>query len=94
MVPGPIPSRRNVIVYVVYYDYHNDMQPCSQGGVLRVFGDYEATVMTMNAWELRHFFSQRLDKAAQWEIRAVATEMLSIVKRVAPKIFEDIAVPQ
>lgn len=44
-------------------------------------------VMTMNARELLHFFSLRCCQRAQWEIRAMATEMLRLVKPIAPSIF-------
>ncbi|MBR3904140.1 MAG: FAD-dependent thymidylate synthase [Clostridia bacterium] len=45
--------------------------------------------MTMNARELLHFFSLRCCYRAQWEIRAMAMEMLIHCKRVAPVIFEN-----
>lgn len=44
--------------------------------------------LTMNARELLHFFSLRCCNRAQWEIRALAKEMLRQCKRVAPVIFE------
>lgn len=44
-------------------------------------------IVTMNARELLHFFSMRCCKRAQWEIRAVADEMLRLCKEVAPEIF-------
>ena len=44
-------------------------------------------IVTMNARELMHFFSLRCCKRAQWEIRAVADEMLRLCKEVAPEIF-------
>lgn len=44
--------------------------------------------MTMNARELLHFFSLRCCSRAQWEIRAMATEMLRLCKQAAPVIFE------
>lgn len=44
--------------------------------------------MTMNARELLHFFSLRCCSRAQWEIRAMAREMLRLCKQVAPVIFE------
>ncbi len=45
-------------------------------------------MVTMNARELLHFFRLRGCRRAQWEIRALAMEMLSIVKGVAPIVFE------
>lgn len=44
-------------------------------------------VVTMNARSLFNFFAQRCCNRAQWEIRAVAKEMLRLVKQVAPAIF-------
>ena len=44
--------------------------------------------VTMNARELLHFFSLRCCSRAQWEIRALAREMLRLCKRAAPVIFE------
>lgn len=45
-------------------------------------------VVTMNARSLLNFFRERCCLRAQWEIRALANEMLKEVKKVAPKIFE------
>lgn len=46
-------------------------------------------MMTMNARELLHFFELRCCERAQWEIRAMALEMLRLAKGVAPIIFRD-----
>lgn len=46
-------------------------------------------LVTMNARELLHFFNLRCCNRAQWEIRALATEMLRLAKRAAPVIFKD-----
>ncbi len=46
-------------------------------------------VMTMNARELRHFFVLRCCNRAQWEIRAMAKEMLRLVRKAAPLLFAD-----
>ncbi len=50
-------------------------------------------IVTMNARELLHFFSLRCCRRAQWEIRAMATEMLRQCKRVAPIIFSQAGPP-
>lgn len=44
-------------------------------------------VLTMNVRSLRNFFRLRCCNRAQWEIRAVATEMLRICCKVAPSLF-------
>jgi thymidylate synthase (FAD) len=46
-------------------------------------------IVTMNFRTLRHFFSVRCEKAAQWEIRALALEMLRQVHALAPAVFDD-----
>lgn len=44
-------------------------------------------VVTMNARELAHFFSIRLCRRAQWEIRALAAGMLALALDAAPELF-------
>ena len=44
-------------------------------------------MVTMNGRELLHFFELRCCERAQWEIRAMAVEMVKLVKAVAPVIF-------
>ena len=46
-------------------------------------------IMTMNVRELLHFFALRCCNRAQWEIRELATQMLSLCKEKAPGLFED-----
>lgn len=45
--------------------------------------------VTMNARELRHLFSLRCCRRAQWEIRKMSWLMLLEVKKVSPILFED-----
>lgn len=49
--------------------------------------------MTMNARELRHFFSLRCCNRAQWEIRQLAHTMLRDVQEAFPKLFMDAGAP-
>lgn len=44
-------------------------------------------VMTMNVRSLRNFFRLRCCNRAQWEIRAVASEMLRLCCKAAPALF-------
>lgn len=46
-------------------------------------------MVTMNVRELRHFFSLRMCSRAQWEIRALATEMHRLCMETAPALFAD-----
>jgi len=45
-------------------------------------------IMTMNVRSLRNFFHLRCCNRAQWEIRALATEMLRLCYGVAPHLFQ------
>lgn len=45
-------------------------------------------VITMNARELLHFLKVRCCNRAQWEIRELATEMLKLLKKIAPRLFK------
>ena len=44
-------------------------------------------IVTMNARSLHNFFRLRCCNRAQWEIRAVADEMLRLCKAAAPSLF-------
>ncbi len=44
-------------------------------------------IVTMNARSLHNFFAHRCCNRAQWEIQAVADEMLRLVTAVAPNLF-------
>lgn len=48
---------------------------------------------TFNVRSLYNFFAHRLCERAQWEIRALADEMLRLVKEVAPTLFARCAPP-
>ena len=45
-------------------------------------------IVTMNARELMHFFSLRSCVRAQWEIRELSDQMLSLCYNIAPAIFK------
>jgi thymidylate synthase (FAD) len=44
-------------------------------------------LVTMNARELRHFFTLRCCLRAQWEIRETAEQMLALAREAAPALF-------
>lgn len=46
-------------------------------------------LMTMDGGSLMHFFGLRLCNRAQWEVRAMAEEMLRQVKATEPSLFEE-----
>ncbi|WP_129599411.1 FAD-dependent thymidylate synthase [Anaerophilus nitritogenes] len=45
-------------------------------------------VFTMNARTLLNFFHHRCCERAQWEIRELSTQMLKLVRKVAPTLFK------
>lgn len=50
-------------------------------------------IVTMNTRSLYNFFEKRCCTRAQWEIRALAKEMLKQAKQAAPKLFEKAGEP-
>ena len=50
-------------------------------------------IVTMNARSLHNFFRHRCCGRAQWEIRALAEEMLRLVYAAAPSLFESAGPP-
>lgn len=46
-------------------------------------------ILTMNARSLMNFFELRCCERAQWEIRAVATKMLELVRKACPTLFKN-----
>lgn len=50
-------------------------------------------VLTMNARSLLNFFRHRCCNRAQWEIREVADQMLTLVYGVAPNLFKNAGAP-
>ena len=50
-------------------------------------------IMTINARSLMNFFRHRCCNRAQWEIRAVADQMLALVLGVAPELFKKAGPP-
>lgn len=55
-------------------------------------GTESEIVISANFREWRHIFQERCSKAAQWEIRKIAIEMLKILKEKAPTVFEDFVI--
>lgn len=50
-------------------------------------------ICTFDARSLNHFFSLRCCNRAQWEIREVAVQMLRLVRKAAPALFEKAGPP-
>lgn len=46
-------------------------------------------VMTMNVRELHHFFALRCCRRAQWEIRAMAKQMLKLARQASSLLFAE-----
>ncbi|MCI7703723.1 MAG: FAD-dependent thymidylate synthase, partial [Clostridiales bacterium] len=63
--------------------------PAEDARMVAPEGEMTEFVMTMNARELRHFFSLRCCNRAQWEIRKLARRMLAECSAVAPELFKD-----
>ena len=64
-------------------------KPAEDARYLTLQGGVTSLIVTMNARELRHFFSLRCCNRAQWEIRELARRMLAECSVVAPELFKD-----
>lgn len=80
-------------IIVMTKDFYNDIVkdgvPCEDARYVLPSAFATNLVVTMNARELLHFFSIRCCKKAQWEIRKLAYNMLRLVIKAAPMIFEN-----
>ena len=63
--------------------------PAEDARYFTLQGGVTSLIVTMNARELRHFFSLRCCNRAQWEIRELAWRMLAECSVVAPELFKD-----
>lgn len=64
-------------------------KPAEDARYLTLQGGVTSLIVTMNARELRHFFSLRCCNRAQWEIRELSRRMLAECSVVAPELFKD-----
>jgi len=51
-------------------------------------------IISANFRELRHIFCVRCNRHAQWEIRNIALQMLRIMKKEAPSVFQDFLIDE
>ena len=55
-------------------------------------GTTSEIVISANFREFRHIFAVRCNPRAHWEIRGICLQMLEILKREAPIVFDDIVI--
>ncbi len=72
----------------LYGKMTDDNIPCEDARYVTPQAVPTALILTMNARELLHFFSLRTCNRAQWEIRRLADQMLTICHHVAPVLFD------
>lgn len=72
-----------------FYDHMTELGgiPAEDARYITPQGITTDLMMTMNARELRHFFSLRMCNRAQWEIRKLADEIYKLVTPIAPITF-------
>lgn len=71
----------------LYKEYLDSGIPAEDARYILPNASATKIIITMNARELRHFFSLRCCNRAQWEIRELACHMLKLVKEKAPILF-------
>ncbi len=98
VVPGSIAARPELLArfdaqLAALHDCYRDLVeagvPAEDARYILPNATETKIIVTMNARELRHFFALRCCERAQWEIRAMAIEMLRLVRPVAPAFFKD-----
>ena len=73
----------------LYKEFLNTEIPAEDARFVLPNASATKIIFTMNARELRHFFSLRTCNRAQWEIQEMACRMLNLVKQEAPLLFND-----
>lgn len=73
----------------LYYKMIDSGIPREDARYILPQGTTTVIILTMNARELRHFFSLRCCNRAQWEIRKLADAMLALVQQEDPILFKD-----
>ena len=63
--------------------------PVEEAGYLALAGQVIDLMLEMNGRELLHSLKLRTCSRAQWEIRALAEEMLAHLQKACPEIFRD-----
>jgi thymidylate synthase (FAD) len=87
------PEKLQKAADTLYRDYFRRGVPLEDARYLAPLGSETAIIASFNARTLlESFFPLRLHRTAQFEIRAVANEMLRQVKELAPTIFEQFEV--
>jgi thymidylate synthase (FAD) len=89
------PQQLQKAAETLYREYFRQGVPMEDARYLAPMGSETAIIATFNARTLlESFFPLRLHRTAQFEIRAVANEMLRLVKEKAPIIFHSLEVDQ
>ena len=68
----------------------NEGIPKEDARMVLPLGVHTTLVMTSNFRQWRTFLKQRLQPAAQWEVRAVANKILFLLNEHAPNVFKDL----
>ena len=96
IVPPTVPSDIKLELYAAMLDCYTLYEkmrhlgiPMGDARYIMPHGMETRVWMTINARSLMHFFKERLiNPGAQWEIKAVATQMHDLVSKVCPTIFD------
>jgi thymidylate synthase (FAD) len=75
-------------IHDMYKDYLDEGIPAEDARYILPNATETKIFVTMNLRTLLHFFNVRCCNRAQWEIRAMAIEMLKQCKKLSPIIFE------
>ena len=79
-----------VLLEEAYRRFSDNGIPIEDARYILPNATFTTIAVTMNFRELRHFFSLRCDRHAQWEIRELANKMLKLAYKIAPSVFQDL----
>ncbi len=89
------PKQLHKAADTLYREYYRRGVSMEDARYLAPMGSETAIIATFNARTLlESYFPLRLHRTAQFEIRAVANEMLRLVKEIAPNIFQKFEVDE
>lgn len=82
-------KKASAAIYKLYGELVDEGTPAEDARFLLPNAATTRIIVTMNARELLHFFKLRCCERAQWEIRDMATRMLTLAKGKATFIFHN-----
>ena len=79
------------VAFDVYQELIDNGVPKEDARMVLPIGTTTKLIATANFRQWMHVIELRCNKASQWEIRAVCTQILELLYKQAPNVFQDLA---